>query len=108
MSDVAKLLERIDGTISAARERVRQQQQPLLQEFTQRQQRLQRFEQARDQVRTIARPRLEALARRIGDKVQVTTKVSQSRAAVTLEFKSPEARLCKRYSERTLTLNAID
>lgn len=91
MSEVNNLLERIDGAIAAARERVRQQQQPLLQDYAERQKRLQRFEQARDQVRAIAKPRLEALAKRFGDKVQVTPKVSQSRASATLDFKSPEA-----------------
>ena len=91
MSDVNKLLERIDGTIAAAKEKVRQQQLPLLQDYTGRQKRLQRFEETRDQVRAIAKPRLEALAQRFGDTVQVTPKVSQTRAAVTFDFQSAEA-----------------
>jgi len=97
MGDVNKLLERIDGTIAAAKERVQQQKQPLLQDV-QRQQRLQRFEEARDQIRAIAKPRLEALARRFGDRVQVTPKVSQTRAAVTFDFKSPEALITLTFS----------
>ena len=91
MSTVNNLLERIDSTIAAAQEKARQQQQPLLQDYAERQKRLERFEETRDQVRAIAKPRLEALARRFGDKVQVTPAICQSRAAVTLEFKSPEA-----------------
>jgi YHS domain-containing protein len=91
MSDVNKLVERIDGAIAAAREQVRQHQQPLLQDSAARQLRLARFEEARDQVRAIARPRLEALVKRFGDKVQATPRVSQTRAAATLEFKSPQA-----------------
>src|SRR5262245_11839515 len=91
MNAVNKLLERIDGTIASAKEKVRQQQLPLLQDYSERQRRLQRFEQTRDQIRQIARPRLEALAQRFGDQVQVTPRVSQTRATVTLDFKSSEA-----------------
>src|SRR6516162_6804186 len=100
MSDVSKLLARIDGTIASAREKVRQQQQPLVQDHTERQLRLVRFEQARDQIQAIARPRLEALAQRFGDKVQVTPRITQTRAAATFEFKSPNAFI-------TLTFSAI-
>lgn len=91
MSDVSKLLQRIDGTIAAAKERVRHQKQPLLDDYAQRQKRLERFEQTRDQIRQIAKPRLEALARRFGDQVAITPKVSQTRASATLEFKSSQA-----------------
>ena len=76
MSDVSKLLERIDGTIAAAKEKVRQQQPPLLQDYTERQKRLQGFEQTRDQVRAIAKPRLEALARLFGYGVAPARSVS--------------------------------
>jgi len=91
MSDVSKLLDRIDGTIATAREKVRQQQQPLLSDYTERQKRLQRFEETRDQIRAIARPRVEALAQKFGAQVEVSPRVSQTRAAVTLDFKSSEA-----------------
>lgn len=91
MSDVKKLQERIHGTIAAAREKVRQQQQPVLEDYTERQKLLEGFEKTRDQIRQLARPRLEALAEMFGDQVKVTPRVSQTRAAVTLEFKSSEA-----------------
>jgi hypothetical protein len=92
MIDVSKLLERIDEKIAAAREKVRQQNQTLMQDHAERQKRLQRFEQARDKIRAIAKPRLEALARRFSDEIEdITPKVTQTRAAVTMEFKSSNA-----------------
>ncbi len=98
MSDVSNLLERIDDTIAAAREKVQQQNRDLLQDHAERQKRLQRFEQARDQVRAIARPRLEALARRFGDQVRCTPCITQTRATVTLEFQSSNAFIALTFS----------
>jgi hypothetical protein len=90
MSDVSNLLKRIDTTIATVKEKIGQQQ-PLPQDLTEQQKRLQRFEQTRDQVSAIARPRLEALARVFGDQIKITPKLSQTRAAVTLDFKSSRA-----------------
>ena len=93
MSDVNKLLERIDGTIAAAKEKVRQQQQPLLQDYAERQKRLQRFEQTRDQISEIARAAAGSSSCRgsFGDQVQITPSLSETRAAVKLDFKSSHA-----------------
>jgi YHS domain-containing protein len=91
MSDVSKLLERIDGTITTAREKVQEHNRTLAQDYAERQKRLQAFEQTRDQVRQIAKPRLEALVRRFGSQVEVTPKLSQTRAAAALDFQSSAA-----------------
>jgi hypothetical protein len=83
------LIERIDATIAAAREKARLQQKELPQDGSEHQKRIQRFEQVREEIRALARPRIEALARQFGDQVQITPKVTQSRSAVTFDFKAP-------------------
>jgi YHS domain-containing protein len=98
MSDVSKLLGWLDEAIAGAREKVQQQNRDLLQDYAESQKRLQRFEQARDQVRAIARPRLEALARRFGDLVRIKPCITQTRATATLEFQSSNAFLTLTFS----------
>jgi len=91
MSDVNDLLARIDGAFGAVKEKAKQQQEQVLQENLERQKLLQDYEKAQTQIVAIAKPRLEALAKRAGDKAKVTPQVSQTRRSATFEFKSPIA-----------------
>lgn len=91
MSDVKDLIARIDGAFSTVKEKAKQQQQAELKELEERQKLLQEYEKAQAKVIEIAKPRLEALATRAGDRVKVTPSVSQTRRSATFEFKSSKA-----------------
>jgi YHS domain-containing protein len=91
MSDVNDLIARIDGALSSVKDKAKQQQQQELQAFQDRQKLLKEYEKAQTQIVDIAKPRLEALAKRAGEKAKVTPFVSQSRRTATFEFRSPRA-----------------
>jgi YHS domain-containing protein len=91
MSSVDQLVARIDGALSAVKDKAKQQQQGQLQDFQQRQALLKDYEKAQLQIVEIAKPRLEALAKRAGERAKVTPSVSQTRRTAAFEFKSAKA-----------------
>lgn len=93
MSDVNDLVARIEGAFSALKEKAKLQQQQELQHYQERQKLFQEYEKAQARVVQIARPRLEALAKRAGERVSVTPSVSESRRSAKFEFKSPKAHI---------------
>lgn len=98
MSEVKDLLARIDGAFSAVKEKARENQQKELKLHQEQQARLQEYEKIRTQIVAIARPRLEALAKRAGDRVSVTPTVSESRRSARFEFRSPKAYITLTFS----------
>jgi YHS domain-containing protein len=98
MSDVSELARRIDGAFSAVKDKAQQQMQVRLGEFQDRQAQLKEYEKAQARIVEIAKPRLEVLAKRAGDRVKVTPSVSQTRRAATFEFKSPKALMVLTFS----------
>lgn len=98
MSDVNELITRIDGAFSAVKEKAKQQQQAQLQDLQERQKRLKEYEAAQAKIVEIAKPRLEALAKRAGERAKVTPSVSQTRRTATFEFKSPKAFITLNFS----------
>ena len=93
MGDVNELARRIDAAISGVKDKAQEQMRQRLQEFQARQGQLKEYEEAQAQIVDIARPRLEALAKRAGERVKVTSAVSQTRRAATFEFKSSKAKM---------------
>ena len=91
MSDVSDLTRRIDAALAAVKDKAQQQTQERLQEFQERQKLLAEYETAQARVIEIAKPRLEALAKRAGERVKVTPSVSQTRRSAAFEFKSSKA-----------------
>src|SRR5688572_11943533 len=91
MSDVSELQARIDGAFTAAKDKAKQQQQALLHEHLERQKLLKDYEKVQAKIVDIAKPRLEALAKRAGERVKVTPSVSQTRRTATFEFRSNKA-----------------
>jgi YHS domain-containing protein len=91
MSDVNELAKRIEGAFSAVKDKAQQQMQERLGEFQQRQGLLKEYEKAQAKIVEIAKPRLEVLAKRAGDRAKVTPSVAQTRRAATFEFKSSKA-----------------
>ena len=98
MSDVSELVRRIDASLAGVKEKAQQQMQQRLQEHQDRQGLLKEYEKAQARIVEIAKPRLEALAKRAGERVKVTPTASQTRRAATLEFKSPKAHLALTFS----------
>jgi YHS domain-containing protein len=98
MTDVSELSRRIDGALSAVKDKAQHQMRERLQDYQGRQAMLKEYEKAQARVVEIAKPRLEALAKRAGERVKVTPTVSQSRRAATFDFKSPKALMVLTFS----------
>jgi YHS domain-containing protein len=98
MSSVSELEQRIDKAFSAVKDKAQQQMQERLQEFQSRQALLKDYEKAQAKIVEIAKPRLEALAKRAGERVKVTPSVSQTRRAATFEFKTNKALIVLTFS----------
>ena len=98
MSDVNDLVARIEGAFSALKEKAKLQQQQELQHFQERQKLFQEYEKAQARVVQIAKPRLEALAKRAGDRASVTPTVSESRRSAKLDFQSSKAHITLTFS----------
>lgn len=91
MSDVNDLVARIDGAFAALKEKAQTAQRQELKHYQEQQRLFQEYEKARAKVVEIARPRLEALAKKAGDRAAVTPSVSESRRSARFEFRSGTA-----------------
>jgi hypothetical protein len=91
MSDVKELEARIEGAFTAVKDKLKTRQQQELKHYQERQKLLQEYEKVQAQIVAIAKPRLESLAKRAGERVAVTPSVSESRRAARFEFKSARA-----------------
>jgi hypothetical protein len=87
------LAARIDGVISSTKDKMKSQQQELLQEYAERQKRLEKYTAALPRLLEVAKPRLELLARRLGDRAEVTPDVSGTTRSARFAVKSPLARI---------------
>jgi YHS domain-containing protein len=93
MATVDSLMDRIEAQFALAKDRVKQVQAERAEEFHARQQRLEQFEQSLEQLREIWRPRLEALAKKFGERVDVHPRVEPGRRSATFAFKSELAHI---------------
>jgi len=98
MSDVSSLTERIRHEFASSQEKLKKFQTQQVEAHHARQQRLERLEQLLDQLREVWRPRLEALAKEFGDRVQTTPTITPSKREATFQVKSPVARVKLRFS----------
>lgn len=98
MSDVSALETRIEGAFSAVKEKAKRQQQHELQLFQERRARLKEYEEVQLKILAVAKPRLEALAKRAGERVAVTPSVSETRRTARFEFRSPRAYITLTFS----------
>lgn len=98
MSAVTDLADRIDAEFNSAFQRVEQLKTQNVEEFQGRQQRLEQIEQVLDDLRDIWRPKLDALARKFGERVNVQPLVEPSRRAAQFKFKSELASIDLRFS----------
>jgi YHS domain-containing protein len=98
MEPVNSLIDRIDAEFSAAEKRANQLKTHHIKEFQDRQQRLEGFEQTLEELRDVWRPRLEALAQKFGQRVDLLPVVEPGRRSASFEFKSELARIKLRFS----------
>jgi YHS domain-containing protein len=98
MSDINDLVARIDGAIKAVKTKAKKQQQELLKEHQDRQKLLKEYEKVQAKIVQIAKPRLEALAKRAAERVKVTPSTSETRRSARFEFRAPEASITLTFS----------
>ncbi len=101
MQDINSLASRIDAEFSAVEQKVKKFQTEQVEEYKQRQQRLEQLGKVFDQLRDIWKPRLELLVQKFGDRVQTTPRIAPSTREVSFEFQSNLARVRLRFSAAT-------
>jgi YHS domain-containing protein len=101
MTATCSLADRIDAEFAAAADRIRQFQSEQIQEHHERQQRLEKLDQLFDGLRDLVEPRLQTLAQRFGDRVQVIPVVAPGRRHASLKFQSDLAYISLRFSAST-------
>ncbi len=92
MAETNSLLDRLEEEFRGVEEKIKQHQTAKVQEFEGRQQRLEKFAAVCDDLNAVWKPRLEALAQKFKDRVQVTPVVGKSTRSATFKFQSPLAR----------------
>ena len=98
MAAGSSLAERIDAEIAAAFDRVEQLKTQKVEEFQGRQDRLEKLDQTLEALREIWRPRLDALAKKFGERVKVQPQVQPGRRSATFKFKSELASVDLRFA----------
>ena len=98
MADINNLINRIDAEFTAMESKVKQFQSQQAQAFQDREQRQEQFVKLLDGLRDVWRPRLEALAQKFGQRVNVTPTVQPGRRTATFNFQSQLARIDLRFS----------
>ena len=101
MPDVNSLAGRIDAEFSSAAEKIRRFQAENVEEYKQRQKRLEQLGRVFEELGDIWRPRLELLAEKFGDGVKVTPKLVPSRREAAFEFRSTLAQVTLKFSAHT-------
>jgi hypothetical protein len=101
MTDVSNLVNRITAEFTAAQDKKKKLRDDYQRAYEQRQARLAEFSKVLDDLRDVWRPRLEALARQFGDRVQVTPHIEPARREATFAFDSTVARIKLRFSAST-------
>jgi hypothetical protein len=92
------LLDRIDSEFAAADQRLKLLRTEKLQEYQGRQQRLEQFEQTLNELREVWQPRLETLAKKFGERVDVHPQIGPGRRSATFQFQSQLARIDLRFA----------
>lgn len=101
MADLDTLMSRIETEFAANEIKIKEFQAQQVQEYQGRQERLELFATVCENLRNVWKPRLEALARKFGDKVKVTPAVTPSGREATFQFRSSLADIVLRFSAST-------
>jgi YHS domain-containing protein len=98
MASGSSLAERIDAEIAAAFQRVEQLKTQKVEEFQGRQERLEQFNHLLEELSEVWRPRLDALAKKFGERVKVQPRVERGRRSANFQFKSELANVELRFA----------
>jgi YHS domain-containing protein len=98
MPELNQLLSRIDAAFKASDDKVQAFQSRKVDEYHGREQRLEQFDKLLGDLQAIWQPRLEAFARRFGEKIKVHPLVSRDRRSALFEVQSELARIELRFS----------
>ncbi len=98
MADITSLTARIDAEFAAANKQVGELQQQWAKQFEEKKQRLDGLEKTLDELKEVWRPRLEALASRFADRVNLVPSVEAGRRNAAFRFKSELANIDLRFS----------
>ena len=101
MSDVADLTSRIDSEFAALDKQIKEFQSENVHAYEGRQERFELYQKACEQLRGVWTPRIEALAKKFGDKVKVTPKVTPSLREARMNFSTPLAEIVLRFTATT-------
>src|SRR5262245_4465875 len=98
MADINSLVSRIDAEFAAMESKIKQFQSQQVQEFHDREKRQERVAKLLDELSEVWRPRLEALAQKFKQRVDVTPTVQPGRRTAMFKFQSQLARIDLRFS----------
>jgi hypothetical protein len=101
MPDINDLARRIDGEFTALEEKSKSFRAEQLEEYKQRQKRLEQLGLAFEQLREVWKPRLELLVKKFGDRVQVTPRIVPTTREAAFDFQSNLAKVRLRFSAYT-------
>jgi YHS domain-containing protein len=101
MADVSNLLNRIDAEFTALDQKIKQSQTEQVEAHRESQKRLEAFAKVLDELQGLWRPRLEALAKKFGDRVKVTPRLTPSSREAVFEFQSSLAHIRLKFSAYT-------
>ncbi|HVJ87510.1 MAG TPA: hypothetical protein VM452_17755 [Caulifigura sp.] len=101
MSDVSQLLTRIDAEFASMDKNIKEFQQEHVRAHHDREQRMEQFQKICDQLKAVWKPRLEALAAKFGDRVQVKPTITPAQKSAKFAFKSPLAEITLTFSAST-------
>jgi len=93
MADISNLLDRIDKEFTALEDKLKTGLKEKVEAGKERQQRLEIFNKTLDDLKEIWGPRLDALVKRFGKKVEVTPRFIPATREATFEFQSKLARI---------------
>jgi YHS domain-containing protein len=93
MLDVSALANRIDAEFSEVEQKVKKFRTEQVEEYKQREKRLEQLTKVFDDMREIWKPRLDLLVQKFGDRVEVKPRIVPSTREATFNFQSRMARV---------------
>jgi hypothetical protein len=98
MATATSLSDRIDAEFAAADKRLVHAKEQQVEQFQGRKQRLETYGKLLERLSEVWRPRLEALAQKFGERVEVTPVIEPGRRIARFAFKSELARIDLRFA----------
>jgi YHS domain-containing protein len=101
MPAISDLAGRIDAEFSAVEQKVKKLQEQQVQDYEQRQKRVEQLARVFDELREVWKPRLDLLVKKFGDNVKVTPKIIPSAREAIFDFQSRVARVTLKFGATT-------